>query len=335
MGIQQGGWYVWLGFAIGFILIPILDFVIGEDSWNPNPKEARVRKRQWAFQAPILIYCALHFALLWLTCGHLKAAVFRPWEFLGVVATVGIITGAIGITLAHELIHRQSKIEKYLGRALLVSVWYEHFAVEHIAGHHVRVATPLDPASARLGESFYRYYPRTVFGSFRSAWHLEKQRLAKRNRSPWNLRNEMLVGVSLQIALTFAVGLIFGTLALVFFVGQSVVAFTLLELVNYIEHYGLQRREISPGKYEKTTSQHSWESRSRLTNYFLFKLQRHPDHHIYASRPYQNLCVVEESPQLPAGYAGMIWLALLPPLWKKVMDPLAQAYGPDLGSNPS
>jgi alkane 1-monooxygenase len=246
-------------------------------------------------------------------------------EIVGVVLSVGMSGGIIGITVAHELIHRQSRVDRWLGGALLAMVSYLHWSIEHVAGHHHRVATPADPATARLGESLPVFLVRSTAGGLASAWTIEAARLA-RHGAPSVWKNRVLWFMLAPCALAAALGLWLGPRAVAFFFAQSLVAIALLEIINYIEHYGLVRRELSPGVYERVTTAHSWNSAHRLTNALLFNLQRHADHHVWPRRPYHMLRHHPESPQLPTGYAGMALLAMVPPLWRRIMDPRALAY---------
>jgi alkane 1-monooxygenase len=197
---------------------------------------------------------------------------------------------------------------------------YGHFFIEHNRGHHVRVATPEDPASARLGESFYGFLPRTVIGSLRSAWELERVRLARLQRPALSTRNDILGAWAMTVVLFAALTVGFGLVVLPYLLLQAVVGFSLLEVVNYLEHYGLLRQKREDGRYERTRPEHSWNSNSAASNVLLYHLQRHSDHHANPIRRYQALRHVEEAPQLPTGYAGMILLAVIPPLWRRVMD---------------
>jgi alkane 1-monooxygenase len=197
---------------------------------------------------------------------------------------------------------------------------YGHFFIEHNRGHHVKVATPEDPASARLGESFYAFLPRTVSGSLRSAWELEATRLGRLGSGPWTPRNDILTAWAMTIVLYAALVAVFGIAILPFLVIQAVIGFSLLEVVNYLEHYGLLRQHREDGRYERTRPEHSWNSNSAASNVLLYHLQRHSDHHANPVRRYQALRHVEEAPQLPTGYAGMIVLALVPPVWRRTMD---------------
>jgi len=247
-------------------------------------------------------------------------------QYIGFIVGLGIASGGLGITIAHELIHKSSRFEQTLGKIILVSVCYGHFFVEHLSGHHKRVSTPHDPASSQFGESFYMFWPRTVFGSFKSAWHLEDLRLKKKGLSAWNIQNQIIHFILSSIGFALTCYRFFGIPGVKFFFLQSFVAFTLLEIVNYIEHYGLERKEVTKGTFAKVTPMHSWNAAYTVSNYFLFKLQRHSDHHANAGRRYQILRSFENSPQMPHGYPGMILLALVPPFWFKVMDPKVIEY---------
>ena len=203
---------------------------------------------------------------------------------------------------------------------MLATTCYLHWAIEHVRGHHRTVATPEDPATARRGESFYAFWPRTVIGGFRSAYQLERDRLARQGGGTGAFENAVHASVLIELAIIVALWWSFGFGAVLFFLAQSFVAVSLLESVNYLEHYGMERKRLPDGGYEKVLPAHSWNSGHRLTNYFLFNLQRHSDHHYRPNRRYQILRDFRESPQLPNGYAGMVLLTLVPPLWRKVMD---------------
>jgi alkane 1-monooxygenase len=205
-----------------------------------------------------------------------------------------------------------------------MTTWYMHFAIEHVRGHHVHVATSQDPATAPLHTNFYSFWLRTVPAQWRSAWRLEARRLQKHGQGVYSLRNEMLWFVLIQAAFTGLIGWCFGLLGVVGFLGSCVFAFSLLEAVNYLEHYGLERAIDQRGRAERVSPEHSWNSDHVVSRMFLFELSRHSDHHATASRKYQVLRSFQESPQLPTGYPGMVVLALIPPLWFAIMDPLVE-----------
>jgi alkane 1-monooxygenase len=239
---------------------------------------------------------------------------------IGLALTVGMVSG-VAINTAHELGHKRASLERWLSRVALAQSGYGHFFIEHNRGHHVRVATPEDPASSRFGESFYAFLPRTVIGSLRSAWELEAVRLGRLGARVLGPRNDILGAWAMTLVLFAVLSAAFGAVVIPLLVLQAVVGFCLLEVVNYLEHYGLLRSRREDGRYERTRPEHSWNSNSAASNVLLYHLQRHSDHHANPVRRYQALRHVEEAPQLPTGYAGMIVLALLPPLWRRVMDP--------------
>lgn len=294
-------------FLVFFVIVPLLDWLIGRSDTPSTTGELARLERSPLFRAILLAYVPMHLALIVWGASVAGSGELSPWQALGLTLSVGLITGAQGITIAHEFGHKSARLDRWLARVLLYTVSYGHFTIEHNRGHHVRVATPEDPASARFGESFWAFLPRTLWGSFRHAWELD--------------RSQVFGSVAVSILIAAALGAAFGPLAIAFFIGQSAMAVTLLEGVNYIEHYGLQRQRLPDGKYERTSERHAWDSYEWLTNCFLVHLQRHADHHLEPSRPYAALQPREGSPKLPTGYAGMLPLALLPPLWFAVMNP--------------
>jgi alkane 1-monooxygenase len=249
--------------------------------------------------------------------GHLSIV-----EKVGIAISIGCI-GGIGINTAHELGHKKEANERWLSKIALAQSFYGHFYIEHNRGHHVRVATPEDPASARVGESFYQFWPRTVGGSLRSAWNLEKKRIGRRKQHPWRLSNDVLNAWLMSAVLWGALVAWLGVGITPYLVVQAIVGFSLLEVVNYMEHYGMLRQKVGVGereRYERVDPSHSWNSNNIATNVLLYHLQRHSDHHANPTRRYQSLRDFEESPVLPTGYAGMIVLAIVPAVWRRVMD---------------
>jgi len=313
-----------------FILVPAVELTTGEDTKNPLPSEEKELEKRKSFRWVTMFWVPFQFVFLCWSCWAVSVWNLTTLEFVLFSTSVGFVTGILGINIAHELIHKtNSPVEVLLGKLLLVMVCYGHWYVEHLFGHHKMVSTPYDPASSKLGESFYRFWPRSVFGSFLSACKIEQKRLSKQKLGWWN---SIIINLGVCSALLAAsIYYIWGINATKMFFIQSVSAFSLLEIVNYIEHYGLERQSTGKdenGKeiYETVNPTHSWNANARITNYFLFKLQRHSDHHAYASRRYQILRSFESAPQMPTGYAGMLLMALFPPIWFWVMDPRAKAY---------
>jgi alkane 1-monooxygenase len=320
--------WAWLVITVVFGVIPLLDFVVGRDPANPEESsEVQALEAQGYYRLLSLATVPLLLAMLFWS-GWVFVS-YEAWSWLGQlgwVLSVGTVMGAIGITVAHELIHKDPQLEQRAGGLLLAAVCYAGFKVEHVRGHHVHVSTPEDASSSRFGQSLYAFLPHAYRHNFLNAWKLEAERLKRRGLSALHWRNELIWWYAISALFLLGFALTLGWLGALFFLGQAVMAFTLLEIVNYVEHYGLHRRKLDNGRYERTNPHHSWNSNFLLTNLFLFHLQRHSDHHAYAKRRYQVLRHFDDSPQLPNGYAGMIVLALIPPLWRAVMDPRVRAY---------
>jgi alkane 1-monooxygenase len=325
-GMLAGDIWTFSGVFFLFILTPIMDEISGSKEGNPTSEEEEQNKRNWFFDILLWIWVPLQLGFMTWGFGKIAFDQLTTLEFIGVSLSTGIITGGIGINIAHELMHRQGSFDRALAEILMSLVSYNHFCIEHVYGHHKNVATPNDPATSRFGESLYTFLPRTMFGTLKSAWILERDRCGRANIGRWSLKNRRFRYSLITLALYSSIPALMGPWALLYFVIQSAVAFTLLEVINYVEHYGLQRKEISKGRYERVLPKHSWNSTHRLTSYYLFNLPRHADHHYLASRHYYNLRHMEDSPQLPAGYATMLTIAIFPPLWHKIMDPRVIAW---------
>jgi alkane 1-monooxygenase len=236
---------------------------------------------------------------------------------------VGMLTGVFGMAAAHELMHRRSRFGRDVAALLFVSCGYGHFLVEHTRGHHRRAGTAVDPATAKLGESVYAFLPRTLKGGLESAWRLEAERLTRIGCSRFNLRNRLIAMGALSILLCAAAGLVVGLPGVVFVMAQGAVSVAILEIINYIQHYGLVRRESALGNREPVATAWAWDCASRLTNSLLCDLGHHSDHHLRPARRSEELELRRAAPRLPAGYFTMFALALLPPLWMQIMNPRA------------
>jgi alkane 1-monooxygenase len=320
--ITERGLWTYVPVAVVFLAVPMIDMLIGmADAARQSPE----LDRNPFFKAVTWSWVPVQLGLLTWVLTRVAAVAFTPFELVGAALSMGVVSGAIGITFAHELVHRSHRVERALGEILLASVCYAHFAIEHVHGHHRHVGTPRDPATARVGESFYRFLPRTLAGSLTSAWHLEVERIARRGQGPWSPVNRMLRYAATQVVLFPSIWWMFGGVGVVLFAGQALLACSILEVVNYVEHYGLMRKEIAPGQYERIAPHHSWDSSYRLTNWMLINLARHSDHHCLAAKRYQSLELLPQAPQLPGGYGAMFLLALVPPLWFRVMNPRVEA----------
>jgi len=313
-----------------FGVMPVLDRVIGDDTANPPDSVVQWLEQDRYYRWCTYLYLPLQYASLVLACWLWSSGGLSVVESLGLALTVGCVCG-IAINTAHELGHKRASVERWLSKVALAQSGYGHFFIEHNRGHHVRVATPEDPASSRLGESFYAFLPRTVTGSLKSSWELEALRLRRGGSSPWTLKNDILNAWAMTVVLFAALTATFGLSVLPWLLVQAVFGFSLLEVVNYLEHYGLLRDKREDGRYVRTAPRHSWNSNNVSSNVLLYHLQRHSDHHAHPLRRFQALRHFDEAPELPSGYASMILLAVLPPLWRRVMDPRVLAhYGGDV-----
>lgn len=315
LAFSLGGAWVLVPAAFTWAAIPALDHVFGENRQNPGA----FASSRWLRALPFG-YGVLHMLALASGLGQIVHTGTLA-EKLGLTVSLGI-GGGLAIMVAHELMHRPTRAEQRLAELLMASTTYTHFCIEHVWGHHKRVATPDDPASARRGESLYAFLPRTLWGSFRSAWELERART--RNRPWW--RNRMYGYAAFQVLVLAGIGAWLGPWGVVVFLAQSAIAVLMLETINYIEHYGLARAEVAPGRYERVRPVHSWNASHRVSNWMILNLARHSDHHAFPGRTYAELRHHEDVPQLPNGYAGMMVLATIPPLWFRVMDPRLEAW---------
>ncbi len=322
LGLTLGGWWVIACMIYAFLAIPSFDYIVGVSKERLDP---RTDERRLIFHRLITwIWVPIQIVLIFGTLATIGTSDrLTGWEILGIAVAVGVITGGIGITYAHELMHQTGRFERSLSEILMTSTLYGHFCLEHVYGHHIRVATPEDPASARYGESFWAFLPRTMLGSFISAWRIQAARMARRNQPAWHVSNPFWrYGMAYVIYITTAYALA-GWIGVGVFCLQAFVAIMLLELVNYVEHYGLARKRLDHERYERVQPHHSWNASHKLTNYFLINLQRHSDHHKHPQRRYPVLQHYDESeaPQLPFGYPTMLIMAVVPPLWFWLMNP--------------
>lgn len=324
---QLTGWTItlWFGFFIFYGLIPLADKLLGEDDENPPdaamPALASDRYYRFALYVSVPVYFAVWFYML-----HFTTTQDLSWAgWLGCALTLGIGCG-LAINIGHELGHQTAPFERFLAKLVLAPGFYGHFYVEHNRGHHLRVATPEDPASSRFGETFYEFFPRCVAGSFRSAWEIEKKRLAREGKSVWHWSNDNLQSWAMTAAFWAVAIAWLGWPALPVMLLAAVYGGSLLEVVNYLEHYGLMRQKRADGRYERCEPRHSWNSNHVVTNVLLYHLQRHSDHHANPTRGYQTLRNFEDVPRLPSGYAAMILIAYFPPLWFRLMDPKVVAH---------
>ena len=326
MAITHGGWWIAAIPLWGWVAMPVFDLILGRDLTNPDPDTADTelvwfRALTWAW---FPIQALLVYGAIW----YLTHRADFPWhEKLAVMFGIGVTTGTVGIVYAHELFHKPSRAERWLGDLLMAMVLYSHFRTEHLLVHHPHVGTPRDTVTARYNEGFHRFFARVLWHGPGSAWRAEKAMLARRGLPVWHRRNPFWRYGALQagaLGLAFGLG---GWSGVGLFAFQAFVAVWQLELTNYVEHYGLTRRHLGEGRYEPVGPQHSWDSTHRVSNLLLINLQRHADHHLHPMRRFPLLQSHDDlSPQLPTGYPPMTALAMVPPLWRRLMNPRVRAW---------
>lgn len=302
-----------------FVAVTILDtFVRGR---TPDREIAATGPQNVFWRLAVWMWLPAQAAII--TIGLIASTRARSrFEVLTIAVAVGMTGGMLNVPAAHELMHGRRRVERLLGELLMLLISYPHFCVEHLRGHHVRVATPHDPATARIGESLYSFVPRSIIGGLKSAWEFEAARMRKHQRTALHPSNAVVRG-AIELALLYAgIGSVFGAAGILFFALQSLIAISLLESINYIQHYGLVRQRSADGRYARVGPSDAWNSSHPVSNWFLLNLGRHSDHHCDAAKDYRYLERLNAAPQLPTGLFGMFVLALFPPLWRQIMDPL-------------
>lgn len=320
---------LWLPLVFFYVVVPLLDFILGRDASNPSTEHAAILEQDLYYRAltwlNVPFMYVSWFALLRFAASH----TFPWWGYIPLVMGIGSI-GGFFINVAHEMGHRNENVERWLTKLVLAPSAYGHFTADHNRGHHCEVSTFEDHASARMGESIYAFAVRELPGAFLRAWELERDRLARRRQSPWSLHNDIVQTLIITLALWTGMTVWLGWRGLLLIVASSFWANFQLTSANYIEHYGLARRKLANGKYEPCEPRHSWNSDFKLSNFALLHLQRHSDHHAWPGRPYQVLRHCDGVPELPNGYFGMFVLSYYPVLWFWVMNSrLVKAVGGD------
>jgi alkane 1-monooxygenase len=312
IGIANGGIFNWIGFMLLFVLFPTIEFLF-HDFKLKAPIQFNFITELWLLISPFI----LTYFLIWTSQRYLDSK--STMDKLGLIMTVGSLTGAIGITIAHELVHRNKKWQRALGVWNLLLVNFGHWGVEHVFGHHRHIGTPEDHASAIKDQWLYTFWAKNFFGGFRSSYYFEKNRIS--GKFLYQIRNRILNYTVISIVITFFLSL-YEIQLVIFWWAQSLVAIILLLSVDYIEHYGLRRQFKSNDMYEPVKALHSWDTESFITNVLLFKLGFHSHHHLKARVPYQELQSQDNARFMPYGYSAMLVLAFIPPLFFKKMNPL-------------
>ena len=323
VGLSFGteGWQAYLPLLYAFGCIPLLELLLPARDENLTEKEAEKVRKNPLYTLLLWLVVPVQYAFLVFFLLRVADPDVSWVTKLGYTTGFGLMCGVLAINVGHELGHRTRALEQNLAKALLLTSQYMHFYIEHNLGHHKNVSTPEDPSSARYNEALYPFWIRTITGTYRSAWHLEGERLKRKKKAFWSMSNQMLWFTALQALLVVGIYLWGGWMVLGWYLGAALMGILLLETVNYIEHYGLERKRINEKRYEQATPEHSWNSNHQLGRLLLFELSRHSDHHYLPHKEYPLLDHHAESPQMPTGYPGMMLMALIPPLWFGVMNP--------------
>jgi len=326
VGIYFGGIWSFSTFVFAYIFIPALEVAMLGTTSNFDEVEEEDRVKSRFFDVLLWLNVPLLYFILGYYFYTISTSALLGYELLGMTISVGMICGALGINVAHELGHRTTWYDRMMSKTLLLSCFYMHFSIEHNLGHHKHVATDEDPASSRLGETVYAFFIRSVRDGYLSAWQIEHTRLRRAGLKIMSLQNEMIRFQVIQLLYLVTIGLVFGWIAALFAVVVGVMGFLMLETINYVEHYGLRRKKLASGRYEKVQAHHSWNSNHTVGRIMLYELTRHSDHHFKATRKYQILRHFGESPQMPYGYPASMLMSWFPPLWFKVMDKEVAKY---------
>ena len=314
------GWMTFIPLIVFFGFVPTLELLFSADKENFSKEEEKIEKENKFYSRilyltiPIQIFFLIYFLIV------IQDASLTNLDLIGRISAMGLMCGVIGINVGHELGHRNNRIDEFWGELLLLTSLNTHFLPYHNGGHHYNVATPKDAATARKNELLYVFWIRSHSMSYREAWQLEYRRLKEDGRSWFHIQNRMIIYTICNLVLLATIFFFFNLLGLIAFASASIIGILLLQTVNYIEHYGLLRKQNEHGRYEKVKRIHSWNSDHVIGKMMLFNLSRHSDHHYNGSKHYQILKSLPESPQMPTGYPGMMLVSLLPPLWFGLMN---------------
>ena len=321
LGIYLQGYWSFFTPFYAFFIIPLFELILPQDSSNLNSSQRETKKNKILFDWLLYLNLPLVYGLLAYTLWYVISHPVSTFEIIGLTLSIGIVLGTNGINVAHELGHRIKSKERFLGKLLLLPALYMHFFIEHNFGHHQHAATLEDPATAKYNQTVYSFWVTSVIRQYISAWNIQLMLLKKNEARFFSIENDMFWYLLIQALYLFVVFYFFGSLGLFFAFGAAIAGFLLLETVNYIEHYGLLRKKLASGRYERVKEVHSWNSNHLVGRIVLYELTRHSDHHYKSSKKYQILDYHDTSPQLPYGYPTSMVMSFLPPLWFKVMNP--------------
>ena len=320
IGIYFGGFWTYSGVVFAFGILPVLELILPTDEKNHTEAEIENKLKNHFFDVLLYLNVFIVYGMLFFVLHKVSTEKLSFSKIIGTVLSLGVVLGANGINVAHELGHREKLYERIIGKLLLIPSHYTHFFIEHNHGHHLHVSTPEDPSTAKYNQTLYAFWIQTVFGTYTKAWKIQKKLNQIENRSFFSLKNDIFWFTIIQIGylLTIYYFFAFIGLSVAFFAG--IVGFLLLETINYIEHYGLKRNLLPSGRYERVSEKHSWNSNHVMGRIMLYELTRHSDHHYKSQKKYQILEYHDTSPQMPFGYPTSMVLSLVPPLWFAVMN---------------
>ncbi len=322
VAIGSRGWLTFSTVLFSFVALPIIETLVGKDAENLSSDELEIKGSQKIFDIMLYLNAPIVFGLLSWAFINVSTIEYSTFELVGLSYSVGSLLATNAINVAHELGHRKSLFDRTLSKVLYVPCLYMHFYIEHNFGHHLKVGTPEDGATAKYNQSVYSFWVTSVLTQYFDAWKKQKELLKKSGSGFFSIKNDMAWYVLIQLAYLALVFFLFSLKVMVFAVAVGVISFLFLESINYIEHYGLRRLKTESGRYERVQKVHSWNSNHSIGRIVLYELTRHSDHHYKSSKKYQILDCFEESPQLPYGYPTSILMSMVPPLWFKIMNPL-------------
>ena len=324
LSFTQRGVLTYSAFLYAYAMIPLIEFFLKNDERNLSEFEESLAERNLLYDLVLYFSVALHLFLLATFLFSITDPRLKTYEIVGRTLSMGLLT-TFAINLGHELGHRQTWGEQFLAKIMLLTSVMMHFFIEHNRGHHKNVATFEDPSTARKGETVYAFWFRAIINEYLSAWRLEKKRLEVIKQPNFSLHNEMIQFQIIQVLFVGLIYYLFGGFILLAFLFNATIAYVSFETVQYLEHYGLQRKMNEKGRHERVKAHHSWNSNHVFGRLMMFNLSRHSDHHFKAHKKYQALNHHDDAPQLPTGYPGMMILSLIPPLWFYIMNPKLEA----------
>lgn len=325
IGISIGGFYNYLAVIFTFIFIPLLEILVKKSDEKYSEEEKKNRLLDPFFDLLLYLNIPIVFGIFFFSIDKL-AFTSSVSDIVGIILSASIVMATNGINVGHELGHRKSIIARTCSKILYLPSQYMHFYIEHNFGHHINVATPEDPATARYKQTLYSFWVTSVIRTYVSAWKIQLRLLRVSKKSFLSIKNDMIFYTIFQIIFLLFIYYNFGLYLTILSLVMSVVSFLFLETINYVEHYGLLRKKELSGRYERVKPHHSWNSNHTIGRIVLYELTRHSDHHFKSSKKYQVLESLEDCPHLPYGYPTSILLSLIPPVWFRIMNPLVENY---------